>query len=119
MLLQTLARAEELTDSGIEVERRAVIRYLCDGDLISSPLLTREGLWARVRNISREGVGLLHTAPIELGTKVVIEMKTVDPAISLTLRARVVHVTMQEEGSWLVGCKFLTKPTEGDLLALL
>jgi c-di-GMP-binding flagellar brake protein YcgR len=119
MLLQTLPRAEEFTGSGMEVERRAVVRYLCDQEVAYYALSMRERLRARVRNVSREGIGLLLTAPIEPGTKLVIEMKTVDPATSHTLVASVVHATMQEEGSCLVGCKFLTRPTEEDLLALL
>ena len=110
---------EELADGGMEVERRAVIRYLCDREVVYSRLLTRKRLWARVRNVSVNGIGLLLGAPIEPGTDLIIEMKTMDPGIPLTLVARVVHVTMQANESWIVGCKFLTRPTEEHLLALL
>jgi PilZ domain len=119
MLLQTLPRAEEFTDPGMEVERRAVVRYLCDKEASYYALPQCQRHWARVRNISTGGVGLLLDAPIEPGTDLVVEMKTMDPATSLTLPARVVHATMQEEGSWIVGCKFFTRPAEEELLALL
>jgi hypothetical protein len=46
-------------------------------------------------------------------------MKTIDPSILLTVVARVVHTTKQEEGSWIVGCKVLSQATEVELLALL
>jgi|AP3Bu8745761321_1050154.scaffolds.fasta_scaffold05393_1 hypothetical protein len=119
MLLQTVRPVEEFADTGMEVERRAVIRYLCDREVVYSRILTRERLRARVRNVSVNGIGLLLDAPIEPGTVLLIQMKTMDPDIPLTLVARVVHATMQAEGSWIVGCKFLTKPTEEHLLALM
>ena len=119
MLAQTLRPAEELIGDGLEVERRAVVRYLCDREVVYAPLLTRERLWARVRNISTHGIGLLLGTPIEAGTDLLIEFKTMDPTTSLSVVARVVHSTMQQEGSWIVGCRFITRPTEDQILALL
>jgi hypothetical protein len=119
MLLQTFPSAEEFTDGGMEVERRAVVRYLCDRQVVYSPLLTRQRLRARVRNVSVDGIGLLLGDPIDPGTDLAIEMQTLDPGIPLTLVARVVHATLQEEGSWIVGCRFLTRPTEEHRLTLL
>ena len=119
MLLQTLPRAEEFTDPGMEMERRAVVRYLCDQEATYYALPHCRRRWARVRNISMGGIGLILDAPMEPSTALVIEMKTLDSATSLTLVARVVHATKQEEGSWIIGCKFLTRPREKDLLRLL
>jgi len=119
MLVQSIRPEEELSDNGLEVERRAVVRYLCDREITYSPVMSRERSWARVRNISSHGIGLLLGTPLEPGTDMVVDMKTMDPRISLSLVARVVHSTMQEEGNWLVGCKFLTRPTEEQVLALL
>jgi c-di-GMP-binding flagellar brake protein YcgR len=104
---------------GMEVERRAVVRYLCDRQVTYRPLLTRERLRARVRNISVDGIGLLLSDAIDRGTEIAIELQSLDPDIPLTLVARVVHATRESNGSWLVGCKFLTRPTEEHLLALL
>jgi PilZ domain len=119
MLLETPLCAGELTDQGMEVERRAVVRYLCDHEASYYELPKCQRRWARVRNISTAGIGLVLCAPIDPGTDLVIEMKTMDPDTSLILPARVVHATMQEEGSWIVGCKLLSKLAEEDLLALL
>jgi PilZ domain len=118
-MLQTLLRPEELDDPGMELERRAVVRYLCDREVIYRPLLTRERLRARVRNISVDGIGLLLSDAIHRGTDLAIEMQSLDPGIPLTLVARVVHATRESDDRWLVGCKFLTRPTEEHLLALL
>jgi hypothetical protein len=119
MLLQTLPSAEEYSDSDIEVERRAAVRYLCDRQVFYSPLWTSERRWARVRSISASGISLLVGAPIEPGSDLAIDMKTIDPSILLTVVARVVHATKQEEGSWIVGCKVVSRATEVELLALL
>jgi hypothetical protein len=119
MLLQTLPSAEEFSDPGIGVERRAAVRYPCDLEILYAPLWTSERRWARIRSVSVNGISLLVGAPIEPGTDLAIDMKIVDPGILLTLVARVVHATKQDEGSWIVGCKFLARPSEEHLLALL
>jgi hypothetical protein len=119
MLLQTLPSAEEFSDLDIEMDRRATVRYLCDRQVFYSPLWTSERHWARIRNVSVHGISLLVGAPIERGIDLAIDMKTVDPSILVTLVARVVHSTKQDEGSWIVGCKFLNGPSEQELLALL
>jgi hypothetical protein len=119
MLLETLPSTEQFSESCFEVERRAAVRYLCDQEVFYSPLWTSERRWARIRNISADGISLLVSAPIESGTDLAIDMKTVDPSALLTLVARVVHSTKQEEGSWIVGCRTLSSLTEEELLALL
>jgi hypothetical protein len=119
MVVETLPCADEVIETGLEVERRAEVRYLCDMQVIFYPLSAQQRLWARVRNISAKGIGLLLRAPIAAGTRLVIEMKTLDPSTSLTLIAQVVHCTMQQDQNWIVGCRFLSRPHEEDLLALL
>jgi hypothetical protein len=37
----------------------------------------------------------------------------------LTLRARVVHSTLEAEGTWVIGGEFITVPSEEQLQALL
>jgi hypothetical protein len=119
MLAPTLLPTEESTDGYLGLERRAMVRYLCERVVICSPLTAGERLWAQVRDISTNGIGLFLCAPLELGTELIIEMKSIDPSQSRILIARVVHATMQEEGRWIIGCKLLTKPTEEQVLALL
>jgi PilZ domain len=119
MLLQTLPSAAEFSDPGIEVERRTVVRYLCDRKVFYAPLWTSERRWARIRNVSVTGISLLVAAAIKPGTDLAIDMKTVEPGILLTLVARVVHATKQDEGNWIIGCTFLSGPREEPLRALL
>jgi hypothetical protein len=119
MLLAQLPCATDFTDQGMEVERRAVVRYLCDHEVSYYELPACQRRWARVRNVSTAGIGLVLSAPIDPGTDVVIEMRTMDAETSLVLPARVVHATKQEEGNWIVGCKLVRRLTEEDLLALL
>jgi hypothetical protein len=77
MLLQTLRPVKELADGGMEVERRAVIRYLCDRDVVYSRFSKRERLWARVRDISANGIGLLLSAAIAPGTDLLRRFQSV------------------------------------------
>jgi PilZ domain len=119
MLLETLSHEAESSSSGRPVERRAVARHRCDQDIVYYAPLTRQRRWARVRNISVHGIGLLVGIPMEPGTDLTLETRSRDPGLPLTLVARVVHCTKQEEGSWLVGCRFRTRPTDEDVRALL
>jgi hypothetical protein len=119
MLLEALPSTEQFSEPGFEIDRRAAVRYLCDQEAYYSPLWTSERRWARIRNISSNGISLLVSAAVDPGTDLAIDMKTVDPSVLLTLVARVVHVTKQEEGSWIVGCRILSRPMEEELLALL
>jgi hypothetical protein len=82
-------------------------------------LSAQQRLWARVRDVSSGGVSLLLRAPLARGTKLVTEMKTLDPSVFVTLVAHVVHCTMQADRTWIAGCQFLSRPHEEDLLALL
>jgi hypothetical protein len=119
MLLETLPYADAAIESGLEVERRAEVRYLCDRTVVCYELAAQQRLWARVRDVSSEGISLLLRTPLAPGTKLVTELKTLDPSTSLTLVAQVVHSTMQVDRTWNVGCRFLSEPHEEDLLALL
>jgi hypothetical protein len=119
MLLETLPYTDEIVEPAREVERRAKVRCLCDRPVVCYDLSSQQRLWARVRDVSSEGISLLLRAPMAPGTKLVTEMKTVDPSVLLTLVAWVVHSTMQPDRTWIVGCRFLSRPHEEDLRALL
>jgi hypothetical protein len=100
-------------------ERRASVRYQCSDEISCSSLAPFDRLSGRVRDISRHGVALILGTSIRVGTEVVMDLRTRNPGISLTLRARVVHATLEGEGSWIVGCEFVSTPTEEQILALL
>jgi hypothetical protein len=116
MVLQSHPRSEKLPDLGTEAETHAVVRYLCDGELVHSPRLSPEGIWARVRNISAGGSGLPQDARLEPDTELVIQMKPAEPDMPLALVARVAQAIRQPKGDWLVRCESLCLATEADLL---
>jgi hypothetical protein len=119
MLAETLPCVDHAIKPGVEVECRAEVRYLCDRQAICYELPAQQRLWARIRNISTEGVSLLLRAPIAAGTHLILELKTLDPAATLTLVAQAMHSTRQQDQTWIVGCKLLSRPREDDLMALL
>jgi hypothetical protein len=94
-------------------ERRAAVRYQCNQTFsyFSSP--KSERLWARVRNISVAGIGLVTSRALDPGTVLTIEVKDKE------LSACVVHSTRDAAGTWLVGCRFDTKLSDAQLRELL
>jgi hypothetical protein len=117
MLLQNLPRSEKIADARMEPETLGVVRYLCDGELVHSPRLSPEGVWARVWNISAGGIGVAQGAQIEPDTELVVQIKPAEPDLTLALVARVAQATRQPKGDWLVRCDSLRRATEADLFA--
>jgi hypothetical protein len=101
-----------------EFERRAAVRYQCSTEASCSSLAPFERLSGSVRDISTQGISLILGTSLRVGIDLVIELKTRTPGIGLTLMARVVHSSFETEGSWVVGARFLTTPTEEQLRAL-
>jgi hypothetical protein len=48
----------------------------------------------------------------------VVELKDLDQTISRTMLVRVVRA-LKEDRAWLLGCEFIHKMTEAELLALM
>lgn len=94
-------------------ERRAAVRYQTNQTFSYFTTPKSERLWARVRNISVTGVGLVVSRALDPGTVLTIELKEAQ------LSARVVHSTRDAAGTWLVGCQFDTKLSEAQLRELL
>src|SRR5438270_12982584 len=101
-----------------DCERRATVRYQCSCEASCSSLAPFERLHGRVRDVSTQGIGLLLRDSIREGTQLVIDLKTRNPGIYLTLLARVVRAREEGEGMWTIGCEFITIPTEEQLQAL-
>jgi hypothetical protein len=100
-------------------ERRVTVRYQCSAEASCSSLAPIERLSGRVRDISKEGIGLVLGTSLRVGIDLIIELKTRTQGIGLTLMARVMHSTFEAEGNWIIGAKFLTTPTEEQIQALL
>ncbi len=69
-----------------------------------SPVVENFGI-ARVRDISLNGIGVILTRKLEVGTQFVIELVNQSRGFSRTMMVRVAHVTMVN-GGYLVGGDF-------------
>ena len=71
---------------------------------------------ARIRNVSRTGIGLIVDRPWHQGLAVILELPAEDGVRSA--RARIVHSTSQPGGTFLVGCVFDNQLTDAEVQAL-
>jgi hypothetical protein len=101
-----------------EGERRAATRHSSTLRITCYPvgggLAERRN--ARVRNVSKTGIGLLLDRHWQSGTALVFELP-LSEGIRLT-RGRVVHATSQPGGCFLVGCMFDQQLTDEEVQAL-
>ena len=104
---------------GTKPERRAVVRYPCGREASCSSPEPFERRCVTVRDISTQGIAFVLDTLISRGTEIAVELAAGKPGAPLTLLAQVVYSTMQEDGDWIVGCDFLTKPREEQVRALL
>jgi hypothetical protein len=74
---------------------------------------------ARVLNVSEGGVALLLRRRFEKGTILRVEIERSDNQPPEPMTARVMHVTPQPDGHWLLGCAFTNKISAEDLQAML
>lgn len=104
-----------------QAERRAWVRYPCDLDSNCQPLAGTRGLqWpGKIRNVSRGGAAVTLARRFEVGTVLAIDVQGPAGEVVGTVLARVVHLTLQEDGSWLLGCAFTNPLREEDLKTLL
>jgi c-di-GMP-binding flagellar brake protein YcgR len=61
---------------------------------------------AKVRDISRGGIGLLVSEHIEPGTLLTVELPGPSGQTAYTVMACVVHARRQPRGDWAIGCTF-------------
>jgi hypothetical protein len=63
-------------------------------------------LWARTRDLSVTGLGLVLPRPVEPGVRFVIELRPGPGPERLSLLAEVVRVEARSDGSWDAGCTY-------------
>jgi hypothetical protein len=95
----------------LERDRRAGVRIPSDLAVSCGRAASaREPVWpGKVRDISREGIGLILEHRFRPGTTLMIDLRESAGTVLRTVRARVVHATaLLEEGNpcWLLGCVF-------------
>jgi hypothetical protein len=76
-------------------------------------------LQGKIRNISVGGVGLVVERRFEPGTGIFIECQTNDNRTVGPYMARVVHATSRPDGTWLLGCAFVSKLGDEEIRDLL
>lgn len=103
-----------------ESERRVWVRRSCDFDAYLQPVaLDLGGLGdrqaARVRNISRGGMNIVVSQPLESGSHISVELPGDEGQRPFTVLACVVHAVPQSGGGWALGCSFAQELTDDDL----
>jgi hypothetical protein len=106
--------------SAVEAERRASVRFATSRDASCNPISARAAtLPVLIRDVSTGGIGLLATRRFERGTLLVIEVPDEEEATPSPMVARVVHVTLRDDGYWLLGCQFVGPLSDVDVQALI
>jgi hypothetical protein len=103
------------------VEKRMSARFACNLEALSRPLDAPETIcWgAAVHDISSGGIGLKLCYPFKPGTYLAIDLCTTHGNNRMLL-GRVAHVHDQcSDGTWLVGCEFITQLTDSDVALLI
>jgi hypothetical protein len=109
----------ELNDTAATFERRAAQRFATVREASCSPITQRHNVTTvRVRNVSANGVGLLARRRFEEGTILLIQLLGDTLALPPLLVGKVVHVTGQGTGEWLIGCTLARGLTKAEIQAL-
>ncbi len=111
------AKKKSETADVLETDRRVWVRYPCDVEAScqAADLPDSQRLSARVRNISRGGINLVLSCPVEIGAFLSVELPTASPRATSNVLAYVVRLNPVTEGEWSVGCSFAAELNDFDL----
>ena len=100
---------------------RARLRYACERDAFCFFGSTQRYAcrWARVRDISEHGIGLLVGCAFATGRRVLVQVGAGPFHQPRELPGRVVHAVPLDEATWVVGCSFDRELTQAELQAIL
>jgi c-di-GMP-binding flagellar brake protein YcgR len=103
------------------INRRAFVRYQCALATAGRvyPEQRQEFHRAWVLDLSRGGAGLLLNRALPLHQEVMLHITSPSGKERLAFPARVVHLTEQVDGDWLIGFEFLVPLTNEHLDILL
>jgi hypothetical protein len=94
-------------------ERRTAPRFLCVCEALSGLLTARQAkVLVKVQNISQRGIGLVSPRRFEQGTLLHMEVQDSDPVLPVLLVGKVMSVTAQPSGDWLLGCQLVRRLSE-------
>jgi hypothetical protein len=112
--------SEERIAPQVEVaERRGQPRHECGEIAQCFAVITGQDFSARVRNLSRTGVGILVDAPIPVEAPIILRVPRLDECPPRDLHATVVHCLPYSTGEWFAGCKLDRSLTDEELRQLL
>src|SRR5271155_4501175 len=93
------------------MKKRKLERFRCPiaamGKLQFPGCSDRLDVW--VINLSKGGIGINLSQPINSGAEVTICLKSDTQKTLFQKNSRVIHSTQQIDGSWRVGCEFLSE----------
>jgi head-tail adaptor len=98
-------------------ERRLFGRHECDLPAKCETTNLPETISAtgQVRNLSREGIGLLLAQQIEIGAVLKVELQAVDQSNATIILACVVYALEEQDGGWMHGCAFVTELSDAEM----
>src|SRR4051794_23379801 len=101
--------------SRLDFERRVAERHDCELDATTHPLEASDTLlWgATIRDVSRTGVGLILCFPFRAGTYLAVDIH------GQTHLTRVAYVRDRNDGTWHVGCEFVTPLCDSEFATLI
>ena len=100
-----------------KARRRTAHRYRCalaSSGKVFFPV-TAETLRAWFNNLSTTGVGLNLPRALDAGTVLVIQVRVEGSEQALRIGARVIHSSLEVDGTWRVGCNF-DEPLTNEML---
>jgi len=103
-------------------EKRTSVRFPCNLEALCRPEGAAEGeatLKARVKNVSRGGIGLMLGERFEPGTTLVVDLPPRPARAGQTLVLKVVHARPLTYRGWFLGCTFPQVLDETQVKALL
>jgi c-di-GMP-binding flagellar brake protein YcgR len=105
----------ELSPEVLERRRheRRRFRASCFVSIVSRPGFPRAR--ALVNDISAGGIGLVYSRRLETGAPVFVQLEGMPQGPAGLRMARVVHATRRDDGTWVIGCKFVHRLSDAEL----
>jgi hypothetical protein len=100
-------------------DRRSARRFSSMRSASCSPLAERDTILpVKVRDVSANGIGLLSTRRFERGTILLLQLEEDSDSLPPLLLGKVVHVSAQGDGDWLVGCALTRALAQADVRSM-
>lgn len=97
--------------------QRATVRYRCAPATIGKVFVNDDHEYqpAWVANLSLGGIGLQIQRPVELGTSILVQIRSPVSNQMHKLPAHVAHCSQVPQGEWYLGCEFIA-PLSSEVL---